>query len=414
MQGLAAGASERLPCLPHNHDLASRLSRLGVLPKQPVQQVQQQWHSCLPASGQLSRQSVLAHHKRQHASALHAADTSSAATSSQTLEDLEMFSVLDTTGAILPDVPEGTEASVFAVYNDKRQLQYVGLSKDLRNSLRTVFSRRPDKSHFFKAQHYSTLDQEAMVALRDAWFSECGGPPSGNKLAMERNLWQLPVDAGAISARGRQKAAEEQMRAQLELIRQRGCNEEWEANPELLEQGKVDFLPSKAMSPEELAALKARLADMAARMRTVETIIDGQPERFSIFFRMNFQTNGGRMMDVAVTFEQRETKHRVIVGKEYYEPYGLEPELVVERVFSFLLAKRVQRQTEGLLLSAQFPINYFSISEVEQNFPDFEAAWEGHGIQLPGDGKFWRFNKIHNYGSSDEDPSSLKRVFETT
>lgn len=48
-----------------------------------------------------------------------------------------------------------------------------------------------------------------------------------------------------------------------------------------------------------------------------------------------------------VTFEQRETKHRVIIGKEYYEPYGLEPELVVERVFSFLLAKRVQRQTEG-------------------------------------------------------------------
>ena len=48
-----------------------------------------------------------------------------------------------------------------------------------------------------------------------------------------------------------------------------------------------------------------------------------------------------------VSFEQRETKHRVIVGREYYEPHGLEPEVVVERVFSFLLAKRVQRQTEG-------------------------------------------------------------------
>ena len=54
-------------------------------------------------------------------------------------------------GAILPDVPEGTEASIFAVYNDKKQLQYVGLSKDLRNSLRTVFSRRPDKTHFCKS-----------------------------------------------------------------------------------------------------------------------------------------------------------------------------------------------------------------------------------------------------------------------
>ena len=27
----------------------------------------------------------------------------------------------------------------------------------------------------------------------------------------------------------------------------------------------------------------------------------------------------------------------------------------------------------GMLLSNQFPVNYFSISEVEQMFPDFEA-----------------------------------------
>ncbi len=27
----------------------------------------------------------------------------------------------------------------------------------------------------------------------------------------------------------------------------------------------------------------------------------------------------------------------------------------------------------GMLLSNQFPVNYFSISEVEQSFPDFEA-----------------------------------------
>ena len=25
--------------------------------------------------------------------------------------------------------------------------------------------------------------------------------------------------------------------------------------------------------------------------------------------------------------------------------------------------------------------------------------------QLPGDGAYWRFNKIHNYGSKDEDTS---------
>ena len=67
-----------------------------------------------------------------------------------------------------------------------------------------------------------------------------------------------------------------------------------------------------------------------------------------------FEKSHEQSIWLQVTFEQRETKHRVIVGKEYYEPYGLEPELVVERVFSFLLAKRVQRQTEGSSLCSLF------------------------------------------------------------
>jgi hypothetical protein len=58
-----------------------------------------------------------------------------------------------------------------------------------------------------RAIHFPTVDQEAMTAAREAWFAECGGPPPGNKLALERKLWQQPVDAGAISARGRRVRA---------------------------------------------------------------------------------------------------------------------------------------------------------------------------------------------------------------
>ncbi len=98
-----------------------------------------------------------------------------------------------------------------------------------------------------------------------------------------------------------------------------------------------------------------------------------------------------------------------------------------------------------MLLSNQFPVNYFSISEVEQSFPDFEARRRQQSTQnrpicqtansypaqmrmppgdadadtvqlhfqdtysedgkLPGDSSYWRFNKIHNYGSKDEDTS---------
>lgn len=82
-----------------------------------------------------------------------------------------------------PHFHAGTEASVFAVYDDKQKLQYIGFSKDLRSTLRTVLGRRPDRAFFYKAQHFSSADQKAMVALRDAWFEECGGQPPGNKRA---------------------------------------------------------------------------------------------------------------------------------------------------------------------------------------------------------------------------------------
>lgn len=47
----------------------------------------------------------------------------------------------------LPLVPQAT---VFALYDEARMLQYVGFSKGLRDTLRTLFSRRPDKAHYFK------------------------------------------------------------------------------------------------------------------------------------------------------------------------------------------------------------------------------------------------------------------------
>lgn len=48
-----------------------------------------------------------------------------------------------------------------------------------------------------------------------------------------------------------------------------------------------------------------------------------------------------------VTFDERETKHRVIIGEDYYTPLGLSSEAVIERVFAFLLMKKIPRHTEG-------------------------------------------------------------------
>lgn len=50
-----------------------------------------------------------------------------------------------------------------------------------------------------------------------------------------------------------------------------------------------------------------------------------------------------------VTFDERETKHRVIIGEDYYTPLGLSSEAVIERVFAFLLMKKIPRHTEGAI-----------------------------------------------------------------
>lgn len=56
-----------------------------------------------------------------------------------------------------------------------------------------------------------------------------------------------------------------------------------------------------------------------------------------------------------MTFEEKETVHRVIVGKEYYEPFGVQAETVVGRALSFLVKKRVPRQTEGAPVASLRP-----------------------------------------------------------
>ncbi|CAL8471625.1 g11167 [Coccomyxa elongata] len=331
------------------------------------------------------------------------AAVSAAPSASATLSDLDLVPILNLQGMIEPEVPAGTAASVFAIFDEGKKLQFVGFSKDLRNSLRTVFSRRPDKAFFYKAINLPQLDQNEMVAIRTAWFEEVGGAPTGNKLAMERKAWSEPVAAGAISERGRQQAAESQAAEQLVQIKARGCKEEFIAKPDLLAEGKVDFEPAAALTEEELAARREAAARMSKATRTIAFTLDEQPAQFEMRIRNNYKTNGGRMFDVDVTFEDRETRHRVIIGKEYYEEFGLEPEDVLAMTFSFLLRKKTPRQTEGMLLSSQFNINYFAISEVDQWWSDFVQEWTNIGKTLEGDGKFWRMNRLHGYGGLAND-----------
>ena len=41
-----------------------------------------------------------------------------------------------------------------------------------------------------RASHLENLDQAEMLGIRAAWYEEVGGPPTGNKCAWSRALFQ--------------------------------------------------------------------------------------------------------------------------------------------------------------------------------------------------------------------------------
>lgn len=332
------------------------------------------------------------------------------------ISDLDTFPIIDNQGLVNPLAPAGTQAHVFAILDDKKKLQYIGFSKELRGTLRTLLGRRPEKAHFFKAVHFPDVDQAAMVATREAWYEECGGAPPGNKLALERNMWQKPVDGGAISARGKRGAAEDKAREHLAMIRSRGCTEPFTPAPELLDDGVVDFLPVASLTEEQLAAAREAAAKAAKESRSCSVLIDGQPKHFTVRFLSRTPTNGGHLFDLVLSYDNQESKHRVVVGKEYYEPSGLEPELPVEAALGLVLQKKLPRtrQPGAMLSSSQFPAAYFAVGGVEQWFGDeFLAVMDDmSGKRLRAEGAaepdYWRFNRTEDYGPMrQENPANL-------
>jgi hypothetical protein len=66
------------------------------------------------------------------------------------LSNLPIAAIINQQGYVSPDVPPDAAAAVFAVYDSSQKLQYIGFSRELRASLRTVLGRRPDKAFFYK------------------------------------------------------------------------------------------------------------------------------------------------------------------------------------------------------------------------------------------------------------------------
>jgi len=315
------------------------------------------------------------------------------------LSAIKFKQVINEHGFVLPDVPEGTVASAFMIFDSQNKPQYLGFSKDLRNTLRTLVCRRPELCYKYKCEHLKVADNAKLLELRKAWINDLGLTPPGNKDPRQKSLWENPVDGGAITERAYRIVAEQKAKQILQQLRDRGLKEQMEFKEELIDEGKVDVLPSQ-MDVQDLAAISSA---MSGRTSRVEKEVKGKLFKFEVFYQTEFETGGGWWFDVEVSSDQTKSTHRVIVGKDMMHAVGAtDAKQVVENAFAILLFKRLPRNTSGIITSEVFPVNYFTAANVAENFPEFLDLFGKSQEEFDYNRNQWNFRQIHDYSQDDK------------
>jgi hypothetical protein len=112
-------------------------------------------------------------------------------TAAPTLSELEFLPFLNQDG-VLDDQFEG-KIGVYAIFDQAKQLQYVGYSRNIALSLKQHLVRQPQSCYWVKVQTIERPSRTALEAIQDAWINENGTTPPGNAAAAD--LWNQPIDA---------------------------------------------------------------------------------------------------------------------------------------------------------------------------------------------------------------------------
>eukprot|EP00249_Psilotum_nudum_P010338 c22481_g1_i1 orf=78-1199(-) len=231
--------------------------------------------------------------------------------SAPSMDDLPLMNFLNVQGRIDPPCAPDTKASVFAVFDKNKKVQYIGISNDIRTSLRILMRRRPEFCRYYKVHNLSIFEHQLMQAIRQQWISEVGFTPMGNSDPIERTLWKQPFDPQSISEKDLIAAA---IVAKSKTLKQtmadRGLTQEMMSNPKLLGVGKRDILRSKEQAEEE----HNEAEHLARTKHAIVQIPFGGSIEFDIVYKMKLKTNVGWMYDVSITQGNRKTSKRKFLG----------------------------------------------------------------------------------------------------
>ncbi len=169
------------------------------------------------------------------------------------IKDLEYIAYLDNSGQ-LPENLVG-KIGVYAIFNQDKELQFIGYSRDIYLSLKQHLVRQPNQCYWLKAETIDRPNRSRLKETRQEWLKENGTIPPGNDL--DEINWNQPIDAKvSMTEAEKQEYQSIEDLAKIKLLKkiarrveaeiiaklhERGWQEEIRFNPKLKEQGLLDL-----------------------------------------------------------------------------------------------------------------------------------------------------------------------------
>ena len=169
------------------------------------------------------------------------------------LENLEFLPYLDNQGLL--DEKLSGKIGIYAIFDQNKNLQFVGYSRDIYLSLKQHLVRQPNKCYWLKVQTIDRPSRSILESTKQQWITENNAIPEGN--SEQENLWTQPIDAKLTMTEEDKlrynsndelgqikllKSIAKRLEAQiLETLSDRGVKVEIRFNPKLKEQGLLDL-----------------------------------------------------------------------------------------------------------------------------------------------------------------------------
>ncbi len=106
------------------------------------------------------------------------------------LASLDDISYIDDSGQ-LPEQLQ-SKIGVYAIFDQDKNLQFVGYSRDIYLSLRQHLVRQPQHCYWVKVQTIERPNRTILENIENAWITENGSLPSGN--GDDKEKWTQPID----------------------------------------------------------------------------------------------------------------------------------------------------------------------------------------------------------------------------